>query len=63
MPPAFAYIYYNNGIDSEESYPYEAADATCNYNVDNNVTTVKGYGLIQPGNLNSFRYFLKEKYI
>jgi len=31
MIGAFEYIKYNNGIDSEKSYPYTASDGKCRF--------------------------------
>lgn len=32
MDTSFAYIRDNNGVDTEESYPYEAVDGQCRFN-------------------------------
>lgn len=49
MNQAFEYV-ENNGIDSEEDYPYEAVDGTCRYDSSRNVLTVTGFENIEPGN-------------
>lgn len=49
MVPAFKFIHNNDGIDSEASYPYVARPYECNYTVENNVTSAKGYGVIKEG--------------
>ncbi|KAJ7520991.1 hypothetical protein O6H91_19G033200 [Diphasiastrum complanatum] len=33
---ALEYVKYNDGLDTESSYPYEAKDGFCNYNVEAN---------------------------
>jgi C1A family cysteine protease len=40
MNAAMEYVKYNNGVDSEESYPYTSKDGVCSYNIINNVSTV-----------------------
>jgi len=35
MPNAFQYIINNGGIDTEDSYPYLAADSTCSFDPKN----------------------------
>lgn len=37
---AFEYIRYNNGLDSEASYPYKAHDEKCNFIPSNVVAKV-----------------------
>lgn len=43
MVYAYSYIHYNGGIDTEESYPYEAKEGTCRYDKKNSGATVAGY--------------------
>ena len=50
MDYAFKYIKDNNGIDTEDSYPYEAVDATCHYQAENKGADDKGYVDLPPGN-------------
>ncbi|XP_075226652.1 cathepsin L-like peptidase [Lycorma delicatula] len=40
---AFQYIVDNNGIDTEESYPYEARDGPCRFNSDTVGATITSY--------------------
>lgn len=35
MEFAFLYIKFNNGIDTEASYPYEARNDSCRFNATN----------------------------
>ncbi|KAJ8934795.1 hypothetical protein NQ318_002351 [Aromia moschata] len=41
---------HNNIGCSGEAYPYEEADGECRYNVSGNVTSTKGYAVIENGN-------------
>jgi cathepsin L len=43
MDQAFQYIKANNGIDSEESYPYEAVDGQCRFDAKNVASTDSGF--------------------
>ncbi|CAF3842821.1 unnamed protein product [Rotaria sordida] len=43
IDPSFQYIKDNNGIDSEDSYPYEAKDSNCRFNIKNVVTNVTDF--------------------
>ncbi|EOA96206.1 Cathepsin S, partial [Anas platyrhynchos] len=43
MTRAFQYIIDNNGIDSDESYPYMAQNGTCQYNVSTRAATCSKY--------------------
>lgn len=50
MIPAFIYIHNNDGIDSNNSYPYIAQPQRyCNYSVSTNVTSLRAYGVIARG--------------
>nr|XP_044994383.1 cathepsin S [Jaculus jaculus] len=43
MTEAFQYIIDNNGIDSEASYPYQAKDEKCHYDLKNRAATCSRY--------------------
>ncbi|XP_033624840.1 cathepsin L1-like [Asterias rubens] len=43
MSGAFMYVHDNNGIDSEESYPYQAKDKKCRFKRAHVAGTVKSY--------------------
>ncbi|MCI4382397.1 hypothetical protein PGIGA_G00014480 [Pangasianodon gigas] len=49
MNAAFEYIKDNNGIDTEESYPYEASDNDCRFNPATVGATCTGYVNIKSG--------------
>ncbi|XP_019727675.1 cathepsin L1-like isoform X1 [Hippocampus comes] len=49
MDDAFKYIQKNGGIDTEESYPYEAQDGKCRYNPANIGATCTGYVDVKTG--------------
>ncbi|KAM6912126.1 cathepsin L.1 [Xenentodon cancila] len=49
MDNAFRYIQVNGGIDTEESYPYEAEDGQCRFNTDTVGATCTGYVDIKQG--------------
>jgi cathepsin L len=51
MTQAMDYIIKNNGIDTEESYPYTAKDGTtCKYDAAKSAATLSGYKNIRRGN-------------
>lgn len=50
MDNAFKYINVNKGIDTETSYPYEAKDDTCRYNLNDVGAEDKGFVDIPSGN-------------
>ncbi|KAJ8962405.1 hypothetical protein NQ318_018389 [Aromia moschata] len=45
--PAFAYVKCNDGIDSEDAYPYIGLDNECAYNTSANVTSLNSYRSIK----------------
>ncbi|XP_068201401.1 procathepsin L-like [Palaemon carinicauda] len=50
MDQAFKYIKHNKGIDTEESYPYEAKDGSCRFKSEDIGATLTGYVDIPKGN-------------
>lgn len=46
---AFTYIKRNGGIDTEESYPYQAANGICRYNRQNSGAMITGFMDIPTG--------------
>jgi len=48
MSWAFQYVKENRGIDTEGSYPYEAEDGKCRFNIDTVGATCSGYVEIPP---------------
>ncbi|KAK5606684.1 hypothetical protein CRENBAI_016948 [Crenichthys baileyi] len=49
MDYAFKYLQANGGIDTEDSYPYEAEDGQCRYNPDAIGATCTGYVDVKKG--------------
>ncbi|XP_072924901.1 procathepsin L-like isoform X2 [Hemitrygon akajei] len=47
---AFNYVQSNNGIDTEECYPYTAYESTCKYDAKCRGTTCSGYRFVSHGN-------------
>ncbi|TRY90438.1 hypothetical protein DNTS_018930 [Danionella cerebrum] len=50
MTNAFKYVSSNQGIDSEESYPYVGIDQQCAYNSSGRAASCKGFKEIPQGN-------------
>ncbi|XP_046570058.1 cathepsin L2-like [Haliotis rubra] len=48
MTSAFDYIRQNDGIDTEESYPYVAEQKDCNFSRENVGATVTGFAVVVP---------------
>ena len=46
---AFEYIKVNNGIDTEDSYPYEAVNASCRFSADDVGGTLTDYTDVTAG--------------
>jgi len=55
MDAAFQYIKENGGIDTEQSYPYEAKDDTCRYNPSSRGAMDIGFVDVQSGNENALK--------
>ncbi|XP_042542796.1 procathepsin L-like [Dipodomys spectabilis] len=45
---AYQYVKNNGGLDSEESYPYEAKNGPCRYKPENSAANVTGYVILPP---------------
>lgn len=56
MTNAMDYIIANKGLDTEESYPYEAKQGSCRYNATYNMGTLTGYQNIKKGNESDLQY-------
>ena len=48
---AFKYIKDNDGIDTEESYPFEYVNNECRYQRENRGATVTGFVIIESGDV------------
>ncbi|XP_043838455.1 procathepsin L-like [Dromiciops gliroides] len=55
MDQAFEYVKENGGIDTEESYPYEATDSTCRYRTKFSGANVTGFVDLPKGQEKSLR--------
>ncbi|MGH0130953.1 UNVERIFIED_CONTAM: hypothetical protein FKN15_067338 [Acipenser sinensis] len=55
MDQAFQYIKENGGIDTEESYPYEAVDGKCRYSPQSIGATCSGYVDVTSGDENALQ--------
>ncbi|XP_053331154.1 cathepsin K-like [Spea bombifrons] len=49
MTNAFEYVKANNGIDSEEAYPYIGTDQECRYDPSGRAATVKNFKVVKEG--------------
>merc|ERR1711994_313959 len=58
MDFAFQYIKDNRGIDTEESYPYEAMDNTCRYHREDRGATDVGFVDIPQGDEDALKHAL-----
>ena len=56
MSAGMEYVLYNNGIDTEESYPYTAVDERCHYNKSGIGATIKSVVNITSGDDNALLY-------
>ena len=52
---AYEYIKEQGGIDTEESYPYEAKDGKCRYNPDHKGARVSGFTKVPSGDENTLK--------
>ncbi len=55
MDQAFSYIKSNNGIDTEDSYPYTARDGQCKFNPANVGATDSGFVDVKSGDEEALR--------
>ncbi|KAB7503953.1 Cathepsin K [Armadillidium nasatum] len=55
MDASFSYVTSNGGIDTEASYPYQAADGSCRYNPNTIGATCNGYTDIGYGDENGLK--------
>jgi cathepsin L len=61
MDQAFQYVISNNGIDSEESYPYTATGPNdCKYKSANSVATMSSFNDVPSGDENSLQSFVTK---
>jgi cathepsin F len=59
MPNAFTYIMSNNGIDTEDSYPYLGVDSTCNFKTQNVGAKISNWTMI-PGDEKQMASYLAQ---
>ncbi|XP_047200273.1 procathepsin L-like isoform X5 [Hippoglossus stenolepis] len=50
LSKAFKYVIRNKGVDSEKSYPYEAKDGKCRYDVKGKAGTCSNFTVLPKGN-------------
>ncbi len=60
MDKAFSYIKRNNGIDTEESYPYQAHDGFCRFQRSSVGAILSGYRGIPSGNVTALTVAVAE---
>ena len=53
---AFDYIKKQDGIDTEESYPYKGKEGKCRYNPDHIGARVSGYTTVPSGDENALKH-------
>ncbi|XP_068242630.1 crustapain-like [Palaemon carinicauda] len=58
---AYQYIRDNRGVDTEQSYPYEARDMTCRYNPLNKGATISSYVQLASGSETALQRALHDK--
>jgi len=61
MDNAFQYIKDNGGIDTEDSYPYEAEDDVCRYNPRFRGATDIGFVDVEPGNEEDLKHAIAHQ--
>ncbi|KAK2162504.1 hypothetical protein LSH36_97g03030 [Paralvinella palmiformis] len=60
MMNAFKYVRYNHGIDTENSYPYEAQDDSCRYRSSARGASDIGYIMIEKGDEAALQQAISE---
>lgn len=60
MDDAFEYIIKNNGIDTEESYPYQAHNEFCRFKPENVGATMSSYRDIERGDVDALMQAIEQ---